>query len=98
MPLRRTKHSERSDGQANRDSAVREFNTRFEFWKQDYRVSVYRIQEDKKLKFLDSYDASQVDEEFIQVRYGAGRYTLKLIDGSGRWLSQATIAIAAALR
>lgn len=76
-----------------RNEAVGKFNRRFEAWKHEHRISVYRALDNNRLKFLSCHAESDVDEDFVRELYGAGKYTLKLIDGAGRWLSQATISI-----
>ena len=83
----------RRNDQPGRERALREFKNTFETGNEGYRISVYRLQ-DGQLKCLGSHPASGVDEVFVQEVYGAGKYTLKLIDGRGRWISQATIGIA----
>jgi hypothetical protein len=94
--MKRRKNSrttEKDRFQVGRERAIEDFNIKFEDWKQDYRVSVYRVLDKKKMVFLGSFSQEQVDESIVRDLYGAGKYVLKLIDGGGRWLSQVTICI-----
>jgi hypothetical protein len=83
----------REPKKAVHEQALREFANEFGMWKDMYRVSVYRVMDGRRLKFLGSYDAAETNLEFIRDLHGPGKYTVKLLDGGGRWVSQATICL-----
>jgi hypothetical protein len=79
---------------AAHEQALQQFADEFGMWRDMYKISIYRVLDGGKLKFLGSHDAWDTGLEVIRNLYGGGKYTAKLLDGRGRWVAQATFCLA----